>query len=66
MLASPLPSREPKRGQKRYVTPAFSGVPNNLGVQSYLGNGNLLKGPKCHFGEPVSQECAQKTNLKNV
>ena len=24
----PLPSRGPKKGRKRYVTPAFSGVPN--------------------------------------
>ena len=28
MATSPLPSREPKRGRKCYVTPAFSGVPN--------------------------------------
>ena len=28
MVASPLPSRGPKRGRKCYVTPAFSGVPN--------------------------------------
>ena len=28
LAASPLPSREPKRGRKCYVTPAFSGIPN--------------------------------------
>ena len=28
VAASPLPSRGPKRGQKCYITPAFSGVPN--------------------------------------
>ena len=38
----------------------------DLGVQSYLGNGNLLTSPKCRFGATVSQECAKKTNLKNV
>ena len=43
--------------------PSNGGV---LGVQSCLGNCNLLTGPKCYFGETVSQECAQKTNLKNV
>ena len=28
VATSPLPSRGPKRGQKCYVTPAFSGIPN--------------------------------------
>ena len=28
VAASPLPSREPKRGRNCYITPAFSGVPN--------------------------------------
>ena len=28
MVASSLPSQGPKRGRNRYVTPAFSGVPN--------------------------------------
>ena len=28
MATSPLPSRGAKRGQKCYVTPAFSGVPS--------------------------------------
>ena len=28
MVASPLPSRGPKRARKCYVIPAFSGVPN--------------------------------------
>ena len=28
VIASPVPSRGPKRGRNCYVTPAFSGVPN--------------------------------------
>ena len=28
VATSPLPSRGPKRGQKCYVTPAFSGIPD--------------------------------------
>ena len=45
LAASPLPSREPKRGQKCYVTPAFSGFPNTE-RGGEIGSGCLLKGPK--------------------
>ena len=44
---SHLPSRGPKRGQKCYVTPAFSGIPNK-GEQNHkwLPHPCLLGGPK--------------------
>ena len=47
VAASPLPSRGPKRGQKCYITPAFSWVPNK-GDQSqkWLPHPCLLGGPK--------------------
>ena len=39
-------------------------VEEDLIVSWGVGNGNLLTGPKCRFGETVSQECAQKTNSR--
>ena len=36
VAASPLPSRGPKRGQKCYITPAFSGIPKQRGTKSDL------------------------------
>ena len=36
VATSPLPSRGPKRGQKCYVTPTFSGIPNAKRVEQNL------------------------------
>ena len=47
VAASPLPSRGPKRGQKCYITPAFSWVPNKGDQnQKWLPHPCLLGGPK--------------------
>ena len=47
VAASPLPSRGPKRGQKCYITPAFSWVPNKGDQnQKWLPHPYLLGGPK--------------------
>ena len=44
---SPLPSREPKRGQKCYVTPAFSGIPKKRQRnQKWVPHPCRLGGPK--------------------
>ena len=47
VAASPLPSRGPTRGQKCYVTPAFSWVPKQRGQnQNWLPDPCLLGGPQ--------------------
>ena len=50
VAASPLPSRGPKRGQKCYVTPAFSGVHYRRGgKQKWPAPGSWKKS---HSGGP--------------
>ena len=47
VAASPVPSRGLTRGQKCYVTPAFSGVPSKRGQnQKWLPHPYLLGGPQ--------------------
>ena len=66
MTTSPLPFREPKRGQNCYVTPAFSGIPNakrgdkirsgylTLAFCGAQKRAELLRNP-CILGDPKRQ-----------
>ena len=52
LVASPLPSRGPKRGQKCYVTPTISGTPKQRGTKAVAASRLPSRGPKrgrkCH------------------
>ena len=57
VAASPLPSRGPKGGRKCYITPAFSGIPNNGEQnQKWVHHSYLL-------GDPQSQTRGAKSNV---
>ena len=46
VAASPLPSRGAKKGQKCYVTPAFSGIPNANQWEQKISSGPKQRGTK--------------------
>ena len=59
VAASPLPSWGPKRGRKCYVTPAFSGVPEQgfkKGPHQTSGKKPLRAGDKIRSGQQVAQK----------